>query len=196
MNDQTKSPLYPFNEVAPRTFETERLRLRAAEISDLERIFEVTGRDPVATKYMAFPRSKTPEDGRSFLELVEASFAGERKTSLEFAWLIQRTETGEFIGNCGIGTHIGTSVEGGYILGTAFWGKGYAAEAWKPVVKWAKTQPDIQRIEARHHPDNPASGAVMRKVGLSFDRINRRKNGYPNLGDECVDELVYAWIRP
>jgi ribosomal-protein-alanine N-acetyltransferase len=164
-------------------------------LADLERIYEVFTSDPVATKYMAFPRATSPEDGRAFLEHVESSFAGRSNGSLEFAWLIQIKERGEFIGNCGMGTHIGATVGGGYILNPAFWGKGYAAEAWNAVFEWAKTQPDIQRIEARHHPDNPASGVVMRKVGLTFDSIKRRENGYPNLGDGIVDELVYAWER-
>jgi hypothetical protein len=36
----------------------------------------------------------------------------------------------------------------------------------------------------------------MRKAGLTFARVNRRENGYPNLAPGIVDELVYAWTRP
>ena len=187
--------LFPFQEVPPTTFETGRLRLRAATISDLQLIFDLYAGDPVATKYMAWPCAQTPDDSRDFWEMVEASFAGRPTGSVEFVWLIQLKDTREYIGSCGIGTLSGASVGGGYILNPAFWGKGYAAEAWLPVVEWAKTQPAVQRIQAEHHADNPASGAVMRKVGLSFERINRKEGGYPNAGDGPVDEAVYAWVR-
>jgi hypothetical protein len=40
------------------------------------------------------------------------------------------------------------------------------------------------------------SGAVMRKVGLTFERFNRKEDGYPNIpGEEAVDEVVYAWMH-
>ncbi len=193
---QPRHSIAPFNEVAPLTFETERLRLRAAELSDLTMLFHVYTGDPVATKYMAWPRANVPDDCRSFFEGVVASFAGKPTAGVEFVWVIQLKETGEYIGSCGIGTQTGATIGGGYILSPAFWGKGYAAEAWRPVVEWAKTQPEVKRIEAIHHPDNPASGAVMRKVGLSFDRIDRKEDRFPNLGGGVVDELVYAWVRP
>lgn len=198
MNTDTRRqhPLSPFSEIAPRTFETARLRLRAASLSDLRLIFELYGGDPVATRYMAWPRAVTAEDSRDFWEMVDASFKGHPPGNIEFVWLIQLKETGEYIGSCGIGTHSSNTVGGGYILNPAFWGKGYAAEAWTPVVEWAKTQPEIHRIQAEHHPDNPASGAVMRKVGLSFERINSKEGGYPNApGETRVDEVVYAWVR-
>ena len=192
----TKNPLYPFNEIPPLSFETEGLRLRAASSSDLQLVFEVYTNDPVATKYMFWPRSLRPEDGRAFLEVVDTSFAGRSNGALQFSWLIQLKETGECIGACGIGTRREAAVSGGYILNPAFWGKGYAAEAWKPVVEWAKTQPDIQRIEAGHHPDNPASGAVMRKVGLTVDETSHSVDHYPNLTDSNCKSVVYAWVRP
>ncbi len=99
------------------------------------------------------------------------------------------------MGSCGIGFHSETTAGGGYILNQNFWGNGYAAEAWKVVVDWARSQPNVQRIEATHHPENQASGAVMRKVGLTFDRIARKENGYPNVNEAIVDEVVYAWKR-
>jgi ribosomal-protein-alanine N-acetyltransferase len=196
MTDNAQSPLYPFTEVPPRTFETERLRLRAAGTSDLDIVFKVYTGDPIATKYMFWPRSIAPEDGQPFLELVDASFAGRSNGSISFSWLIQLKETGEFIGGCGIDSLTGNTVSGGYILNPAFWGKSYAAEAWKPVVEWAKTQPDIARIEAGHHPDNPASGAVMRKVGLTFDKITDAEGKYPNLDGDSHETVVYTWVRP
>jgi ribosomal-protein-alanine N-acetyltransferase len=144
---------------------------------------------------MAWPRVSTPKEGLPFLEMIDASFKGSPISQPNFSWLIQLKSTGEFIGGCGIGATTETTADGGYILNPRFWGQGYAAEAFKAVVDWARSQPNIQRIEATHHPDNPASGGVMRKSGLAFDRINRTENRYPNVGQVVVDELVYAWKR-
>lgn len=130
------------------------------------------------------------------MEIVASSFSGTPSAHADFAWLIQLKSTNEYIGSCGIGAVSETTAGGGYILNPKFWGHGYAAEAWRVVVDWARDQPNVQRIEATHHPDNPTSGAVMRKVGLTFDRINRKENGYPNVDEVIVDEVVYAWNRP
>jgi len=70
VNTQLLNPLLPFREVAPKTFDTARLLLRAASTLDLQLIFELYGGDPVATKYMAWPRSVTSEDSREFFEIV------------------------------------------------------------------------------------------------------------------------------
>ncbi|MEY4668342.1 MAG: hypothetical protein RL518_1041 [Pseudomonadota bacterium] len=190
-----QNSLAPFSEIPPRVFETERLRLRALTLADLALIFETYTGDVIATKYMAWPRVLAPEEGRPFVEMVVASFAGTPTGSAQFSWLIQLKGSGRYIGGCGIGADSPTSVGGGYILNPRYWGQGYAAEAFRPVVDWARAQPNVQRIEATHHPDNPASGGVMRKVGLSFARINHAPNGYPNLDQPTAEELVYAWVR-
>jgi len=191
----THTSLAPFSEVAPQSFETERLRLRAPTVADLDLIFETYAGNPIATKYMAWPTYTKPEDGRPFWEMVDASFCGTPISSAQFCWLIALKATGETIGGCGIGTESETSAGGGYILNPRFWGNGYAAEAFKAVIDWAQSQPGVERISATHHPDNPASGAVMRKVGLFFERLTRKENGYPNQDQAVVDEVVYAWTR-
>lgn len=54
------------------------------------------------------------------------------------------------------------------------WGNGYATEAVEYVVAFAFTTAGLERLEAMHHPDNPASGRVLTKVGFThtgaFDR--------------------------
>ncbi|WP_234371509.1 MULTISPECIES: GNAT family N-acetyltransferase [unclassified Streptomyces] len=52
-----------------------------------------------------------------------------------------------------LGTH-GIS----YILREDTWGNGNATEAVKHVVDSAFTTTGLERLEAMHHPDNPASG--------------------------------------
>ncbi|MEU0842033.1 GNAT family N-acetyltransferase [Streptomyces sp. NPDC005962] len=56
-----------------------------------------------------------------------------------------------------------------YILREDTWGNGYATEAAKHVVAFAFSTTGLDRIEAMHHPANPASGRVLTKAG--FTRI-------------------------
>ncbi|MFF8993255.1 GNAT family N-acetyltransferase [Streptomyces sp. NPDC014983] len=54
-----------------------------------------------------------------------------------------------------------------YILRQDAWGQGYATEAVRRVVAFAFTRVDLGCLEARHHPDNPASGRVLTKAGFT-----------------------------
>ncbi|MFD7959042.1 GNAT family N-acetyltransferase [Streptomyces ardesiacus] len=56
-----------------------------------------------------------------------------------------------------------------YILRDDSWGHGYATHATHQVVTAAFTTAGLNRLEAMHHPDNPASGRVLAKAG--FTRI-------------------------
>lgn len=50
----------------------------------------------------------------------------------------------------------------------------------------------LNRIEAQHEVDNPASGAVMRKAGMAYEGILRQR--LCNKG-RFVDVALYAALR-
>ncbi|WP_018545910.1 GNAT family N-acetyltransferase [Streptomyces sp. LaPpAH-108] len=54
-----------------------------------------------------------------------------------------------------------------YILREDSWGNGYATLAANQVISVAFTTTDLNRLEAMHHPDNPASGRVLLKAGFT-----------------------------
>ncbi|MGW2491943.1 GNAT family N-acetyltransferase [Streptomyces sp. NPDC001606] len=54
-----------------------------------------------------------------------------------------------------------------YILREDTWGHGYATEATHLVIAYAFTVVGLNRLEARHHPENPASGRVLAKSGFT-----------------------------
>ncbi|MEU6949511.1 GNAT family N-acetyltransferase [Streptomyces sp. NPDC046316] len=54
-----------------------------------------------------------------------------------------------------------------YILREDSWGHGYATQAAHQVVSVAFTTAGLNRLEAMHHPDNPASGRVLTKAGFT-----------------------------
>lgn len=54
----------------------------------------------------------------------------------------------------------------GYWVGRKFWGHGVASEAAHRLVRWAFANLTLDRIEASAATDNPASIAVLRRIGL------------------------------
>ncbi len=54
----------------------------------------------------------------------------------------------------------------GYWVGRRFWGHGVASEAAGRMVRWALANLTLDRIEADVATDNPASAAVLRRIGF------------------------------
>src|SRR3546814_6508816 len=69
-------------------------------------------------------------------------------------------------------------VELGYWVARSYWGLGYATEAGRHMLDLARTL-GIPRLTAAHFVDNPASGAVLRKLGFrpTGRRIERASLG-------------------
>lgn len=62
-----------------------------------------------------------------------------------------------------------------YILREDAWGHGYATQAAHQVVAAAFTTASLNRLEAMHHPDNPASGRVLIKAGFTHTGTSDRQ---------------------
>ena len=55
----------------------------------------------------------------------------------------------------------------GYCLRRRFWGKGIATEALKAVIGFLLEDVGCEAVKAKHHEDNPQSGRVMEKCGMT-----------------------------
>ncbi|MCY0921096.1 GNAT family N-acetyltransferase [Streptomyces sp. H27-H1] len=74
-----------------------------------------------------------------------------------------------------------------YILREDTWGHGYATQAAHQVLSVAFTA-GLNRLEAMHHPDNPASGRVLIKTGFTHIGTSDRQAD----GGTTVPYQVYA----
>ncbi|MFI0220052.1 GNAT family N-acetyltransferase [Streptomyces lydicus] len=83
----------------------------------------------------------------------------------QWSWGILATD--EMIGLISLRRRSPTVGSISYILREDTWGNGYATEAVKNVVAFAFTTAGLERLEAMHHPDNPASGRVLTKTGFT-----------------------------
>lgn len=99
---------------------------------------------------------------------------------------------GELIGRIALLRRTPTMASLSYILREDTWGNGYTTEAARRVVQFAFTTADLDRLEATHHPANPASGRVLAKIGFTragtFER--RVEDG------TAVSFQVYALNHP
>lgn len=79
------------------------------------------------------------------------------------------------VGATGLILHAAHSrAELGYWIGRPFWGKGYATESGGAMLKYGFETLGLNRIHSGHFSNNPASGRVMRKLGMRHEGTLRK----------------------
>ncbi|QIQ86650.1 GNAT family N-acetyltransferase [Erythrobacter sp.] len=104
-------------------------------------------------------------------EAEAREFASRPFDPCEPTFLVTRAADGAVIGCTGFGPLEGSDtsrtgpVELGYWIARPFWGQGFATEAGRAVLAIARVL-GVREIHGSHFLDNPASGAVLRKLGF------------------------------
>lgn len=139
---------------------TDRLLLRPGWREDAPALFDAIADPAIVRNLATAPWPYRLSDAEAFL--------GRERAANEPAFLIFRRTNGapELIGGVGFGPVDDESVELGYWLARPFWGQGYATEAAGAAIAIARHALPVQRIEAGHFLDNPASGRVLAKLGF------------------------------
>ena len=161
--------------------ETERLLLEPLDVSRLEEFVALTA-DPDTMRYWG-PGGPFTRDvaKRNFA----ASLARLREHSFGRGWIVAK-ENGAGLGFTDI-KYFGHScddvspdeVEIGWMITPSAWGQGYATEAGSAVRDEAFDRLELEGIVAVHHPENAASGRIMKKLGMTFERNVVARNGWP-----------------
>jgi RimJ/RimL family protein N-acetyltransferase len=139
---------------------TERLLLRPGWSQDAPALFESIGDERIVRNLATAPWPYRRED-------AEAWLATERKPS-ELSPLIFLCTGGapELIGAIGLGRRPTGEIEFGYWIARAHWGRGYATEAGRAILRTARHGLRLKKLDAGHFLDNPASGRVLEKLGF------------------------------
>ena len=148
-----------------RHLETDRLILRDIRMEDIQEYYERLYGDGDVCRYLLFdPHQDIGESLQSIQEILEKYEEGKF-----YRWGI--TEKGEdsLIGVNGLVRidEQANTCSFAYLLGCDYWNRGYGTEALQAVIRFAFEELEIQRIVADHMVQNPASGAVMRKAGMT-----------------------------
>jgi RimJ/RimL family protein N-acetyltransferase len=86
-------------------------------------------------------------------------------------WAVEERATGRLVGRIGLSYHRlwPTEPEVGWKLDPEVWGRGYATEGGRASVRHAFEALGTPRVVSIVHPENTASIAVMRRLGLEHD---------------------------
>ena len=144
--------------------ETERLRLRKFTMEDAEEVFRNWGSDDEVSKYVRWATHKNIDDTKVYLESVMDKYKNNG-----FEWGITLKETGELIGAMvAFINEEDNRYELGYNTAKKYWRKGYTTEALRAVMNYLINDLGIKKFRCSHAKENPASGAVMQKVGFKY----------------------------
>ena len=175
--------------------ETDRLILRRFTPADVDDLVELDG-DPAVMHFITGGRP-TPREEIERETLPAFLRYYERYAGYGF-WAAIEKESGAFLG----WFHFRPAPDGGradepelgYRLRAAAWGKGYATEGSRALIRKGFTDLGAQRVFAETMAVNEASRRVMEKAGLKHVRTFHQPWPDPIPGDEHGD-VEYALTR-
>lgn len=172
------------------TIETSRLILRRAIREDAEPMFRNWASDPEVTKFLTWPA----HSNIAVSEMVIGSWLQEYEKESYYQWMIVLKELDEPIGSISVVRQNDRVEEAeiGYCIGSQWWHKGIMTEALSAVIEYLFTEVGMNRVAARHDPNNPHSGGVMRKCGMKYEGTHRASDRN-NQG--ICDAAQYAMTR-
>jgi len=154
-----------------RAITTDRLNLRPFQITDAPRVSELCNNYNIYKGTLTLPYPYPIESALLWIPTHEENFTNDK--SYEFA--ITDKTTGELYGAIALSNNQKhKNGEIAYWVGEEYWGNGYAAEALKAIIDFAFTIKGYHRVWGRFFASNPASGAVMRKVGMEYEGVMKQ----------------------
>lgn len=180
-------PVYPIRLAGERTC------LREFQPTDVDDVAAIVGDEQVTT-WLSFDR----RDHAEAAELVAGTLKrARREPREEFYLAITRRGDDRLIGFARLALTGVRAGKLGYAVAADHWGHGYATDAVRQLLRFAFETVDLHRVSAAIGPDNQASVAVVKRLGLTYEgriRHHVRTNG------EWRDSLLYAiladdWAR-
>ena len=174
---------------APERLETARLVLRRPLTADAQRIFDRYASDAEVTRYLSWPRHRTPDHTRVFLDFSDIEWA---------RWpggpYLVETRDGTLLGSTGFAFETPQRANTGYVFAKDSWGHGYATETLRAVVALSADL-GLRRLQALCHAEHRPSARVLEKCGFECEGTLRRHSEFPNLSPgEPLDVLCYALV--
>lgn len=169
---------------------TERLILRKFATSDTHATFTNWTNDERVTTFLTWKPHDSPTTTLSVIKEWVKSY----ENCNFYQWAIQLKSICQPIGSISAVKIDETTdaITVGYCLGSKWWKQGYMSEALAAVIKFFFEEVDVNRIEAKHDVQNPNSGNVMKRCGMTFEGILRQADKN-NRG--LVDICVYSILK-
>ena len=169
--------------------QTSRLKLRFFELSDAPAVHRLVGDRAIAETTSNIPHPYEKGMAEQWISTHHEKY--EDDELINFAITLQ--SSGELVG--AIGLLINREFdrgELGYWIGKPFWGHGYCTEAAQAVLKYSFNEMNLNRIYANHFLENPASGNVMKKIGMKQEGLSRQ---HIKKWGKYHDQVEYGILR-
>jgi ribosomal-protein-alanine N-acetyltransferase len=166
---------------------TDRLILRRLAADDAEFVFELVN-DPAWLRFIGDRGVRNLDDAREYISKGPVESYSRHGFGL---YAVERKEGGSPIGICGlVKRDFLEAVDIGFALLPAFRGRGYAREAARATMTYAREVVGLGRIVAITSRDNDASGRLLEAIGLRFEKMIRISPDSPE------DVKLYASADP
>ena len=139
---------------------TPRLTLRPLRAEDAEDVASILNHPDVGRMIRQISLPYLVGAARAWLEI----HAGERQRGEAFRFACILGES--LIGCVDVDEIEGGNGELGFWFHPAHWGRGYAAEAARAVLRFAFDRLGLEKLATTHAVDNDASGRLLRKLGF------------------------------
>lgn len=148
--------------------ETERLVLRTIQISDAPFYLELLN-TPEFIANIGDRKVRTLKAARDAIRQGPVAMQAARGHAI---WLVELKGARTPIGMSGlIKRDTLDDVDLGYAFLPAYFGKGYAFEAARAVLDYARERVGLRRVVAITSPGNTASNNVLTKAGMRFEKV-------------------------
>jgi RimJ/RimL family protein N-acetyltransferase len=143
------------------TLETDRLTLRMFREGDFEPYARICA-DPDVMRYLG--EGKPLTRGEAWRQM--AMIVGHWRLRGYGLWAVEERATGDLVGRIGFFNPEGwPGFELGWVLGRAYWGRGYATEGARRALDHAFTAMGREHVISLIHPANAASIRVAERLG-------------------------------
>jgi RimJ/RimL family protein N-acetyltransferase len=153
--------------------QTERLLMRGLRNEDLDALAEISA-DPEVTKWVGDPKGLTREETWRRI----AYFVGHWELRGFGQWALIERDSGQLVGRAGLlQPEAWPGLEVGWLVGRAFWGRGYAPEAGRASMDWARDALGADHIISLIEDLNERSARVAEKLGMIVEGRTRIVDG-------------------
>jgi RimJ/RimL family protein N-acetyltransferase/protein tyrosine phosphatase (PTP) superfamily phosphohydrolase (DUF442 family) len=150
--------------------ETARLRLRHLVADDAPFILRLVN-EPSWLQYIGDRGVRNLDDARRYIEQGPRQMYAQHGFGL---FLVERRDDGLPVGMCGLlRRDTLPDVDIGFALLPEHWKRGYAHEAAAATLRYAREVHGLERVVAITKPDNVASGRLLEKLGMKYERLIR-----------------------
>jgi RimJ/RimL family protein N-acetyltransferase len=147
------------------------------------------GRDPEIVRWSGVPEDQSSDSARAYFRWAEQA----RQGGLSVALAIVDAGSEQVVGSCDVrrpdpaDPAIG---ELGYLLIASARGRGLATRAVRLLTAWSFRELGMQRVQALVHPENPASGRVLDRLGFQREGLLRSYRAAPRGREDRVSYAV------